>query len=65
MIRDTQRWSKGAWAFSLVALAFIASFSLLAQADFIDHDNARWQAGYWLNARLPSPSMWGMTGTGG
>ncbi len=51
IIRGSRTWGRAAWAYSGVTLALIAAFSLLAKADQVDHDNARWQAAQWLKAR--------------
>ncbi len=51
IIRGSRAWGRAAWAYSVVALVLIAAFSLLAKADQVDHDNARWQAAQWLKAR--------------
>jgi len=55
MVRGTSEWGRLAWGYSIAALALVAGFSLLAKADFVDHDNARWEAGKWLAARAPLP----------
>jgi hypothetical protein len=51
VVRGCARWGRLAWTYSLVALALITTFTLLAKADNIDHDNVRWQAGYWMLQR--------------
>jgi hypothetical protein len=51
VVSGSVRWSRAAWAYSLAALMLIASFSLLAKADHIDHAAARWQAAQWVYAR--------------
>lgn len=52
MVRGSRAWSRRAWVFSIVALAVLASFTLLAKADQMGHDNARWQAGQWLSSKV-------------
>lgn len=52
IMRGSANWGRIAWTYSIVALGVLATFSLLAKADNVDHDNARWQAGYWLLARV-------------
>jgi hypothetical protein len=51
LVRGSARWGRIAWTYSLVTLTLIATFTIIAKADNIDHDNARWQAGYWMLAR--------------
>lgn len=51
VVRGSARWGKGAWAYSVAALAVITSFALLAKADQIEQDNTRWQAAQWLYER--------------
>jgi hypothetical protein len=55
LLRDSAQWGRPAWGYSLVALALLATFTLVAKADFIDHNRARWEAGEWLTARAPLP----------
>ncbi len=51
VVRGSSSWGRAAWAYSLITLAILATFTMLAKADNIDHDNARWQAGQWMLAR--------------
>ena len=48
VVRGAASWTRRGWAYSLVALALIASFTVLAKADNIDQNNARWTAAQWL-----------------
>ncbi|HKP53420.1 MAG TPA: glycosyltransferase family 39 protein [Chloroflexia bacterium] len=48
VVRGAAKWKRAAWAYSISTLVVIAVFSYLLQADFVDHDNARWKAGHWL-----------------
>jgi hypothetical protein len=45
------RWGRAAWAYSLTTLALIVAFTLLAEADYSDHADARWQAAQWVYER--------------
>lgn len=49
--RGSAGWGKLAWRYALVALVVFGGVSLLLKADAIDHDNARWQAAQWVQAR--------------
>ncbi|MDQ6642895.1 MAG: hypothetical protein M3Y76_00405, partial [Chloroflexota bacterium] len=51
VVRGTASWGRLAWRCALLGLSIIAVTSLLLKADQIDHDNARWQAAQWLQAR--------------
>jgi hypothetical protein len=51
VVRGAAEWGRWAWGYSVVALVLLAGFTLLAKADQVDHDNARWQAAQWLAAR--------------
>jgi hypothetical protein len=51
LVLRSSSWTRPAWVYSLVALALIASFTLLAKSDHIDHESARWEAGQWLYDR--------------
>jgi 4-amino-4-deoxy-L-arabinose transferase-like glycosyltransferase len=51
LIRGSGSWGRAAWTYSIVMLAIITTSTLLAKADNIDHDNARWQAGQWMLTR--------------
>src|SRR5438445_6317245 len=42
VVSNSARWGRISWAYSITALALIASFTLLAKADQVEHDNARW-----------------------
>jgi hypothetical protein len=52
VVRGSLTWGRSAWAFSLLTLAILAAFTLLAKADQIEHDNVRWQAGQWMAQRV-------------
>ena len=54
MVRGSAQWGRVAWAYSIGALVLIALFATLAKSDQIDHDNARWEAGRWMQARVGS-----------
>lgn len=51
VVRGSARWGKIAWGYSITTLVLISGFTLLAKADQIDHDNARWRAAQWLQVR--------------
>jgi hypothetical protein len=51
LVRGSASWTRRGWTYSLVALALIASFTVLAKADNIDQNNARWTAANWLLSR--------------
>jgi Dolichyl-phosphate-mannose-protein mannosyltransferase len=55
LVRASPKWGRLGWGYAIVALLVLSSFTLAAKADFIDHNNARWQAGRWLQARVPVP----------
>jgi 4-amino-4-deoxy-L-arabinose transferase-like glycosyltransferase len=55
LLRDSGAWGRVAWGYSLAALVLLTGFTLLAKADFIEHNRARWEAGEWLAARVPLP----------
>jgi hypothetical protein len=50
VVRGSGQWGRLAWTYSIAALMILASFTLLAKADQVDHDNARWQAAQWFSA---------------
>jgi hypothetical protein len=52
VVAGAARWSRPARGYALVALLLLATFSVLAKADHVDHANARWQAGRWMQARV-------------
>ncbi|MGI8589272.1 MAG: glycosyltransferase family 39 protein [Chloroflexia bacterium] len=52
VVRGAAGWSRWAWRYTVAALTIWALGVILLQGDFIDHDNARWQAGQWLAARV-------------
>lgn len=52
VIRGAAKWKRLAWAYSIGTVLAIMVFSYMSQADFVDHNNARWKAGYWLKARI-------------
>jgi hypothetical protein len=49
--RGASGWGRWAWTYSVVALAVVASFTVVAKMDHMDHARARWEAGQWLYAR--------------
>jgi 4-amino-4-deoxy-L-arabinose transferase-like glycosyltransferase len=57
VVRGAAGWGRRAWAYAGVALACLALFTLLLKADQVDHDNARWAAGHWLQARGAAPQV--------
>jgi hypothetical protein len=57
VVRGSRSWGQRAWVYSVVALAVLATFSLLAKADEISHDNARWQAAQWLASKVGAAHM--------
>jgi 4-amino-4-deoxy-L-arabinose transferase-like glycosyltransferase len=50
LVRGSATWGRLAWTYSIAALAVLVTFTLLAQADFVDHNNARWRAAGWMIA---------------
>ncbi len=52
VVRGSPNWGRVAWTYSIVTFVLIAAFTLLAKADAVEHDNARWQAAQWLAARV-------------
>jgi hypothetical protein len=52
VVRGAAGWGRTAWRVSAAGAVVWALFSVLAQADAVDHDNARWQAAEWLAARV-------------
>jgi hypothetical protein len=52
VVAGAARWGRRAWGYTLVAFLLLATFSVLAKADHVDHANARWQAGRWMQARV-------------
>lgn len=48
VVRGALGWKRLAWVYSIAAFLALSTFSFLLQADFVDHNNARWEAGYWL-----------------
>ncbi len=53
VVRGTSSWGRTAWIYSVAALVLVASFTVVAKMDNMDHDRARWEAGRWLLARSP------------
>ncbi len=51
VIRGAAAWGRAAWAYSLAALALVALFTVLAEADYLDHNNTRWAAAAWVEAQ--------------
>ena len=64
LVRASPRWGRFAWGYAIAAFLLLSTFTLTAQADFIDHDNARWQAGTWLQSRVPLPVQVGFDWNG-
>jgi 4-amino-4-deoxy-L-arabinose transferase-like glycosyltransferase len=52
VVRGSFNWGRRAWIYSVATLAVLATFTLLAKADQIEHDNVRWQAGQWMAQRV-------------
>lgn len=52
VVRGAITWGRWTWRYAAGTLAVWALVNILLQADFIEHDNARWQAGQWLAARV-------------
>jgi hypothetical protein len=59
VLRGAAAWGRVAWSYSAAAFLVLLSFTLLAKADFIDHNAARWEAARWLAARAPLPVQMG------
>src|SRR5207249_3425007 len=55
VVRGSPEWGRWAWRYSIAALVLLAVFSLALKADFVGHNNARWEAGTWLALRAPYP----------
>ncbi|MFL5733857.1 MAG: hypothetical protein ACJ78Q_11715, partial [Chloroflexia bacterium] len=55
LVRASPKWGRLAWGYAIAALILVGTFTLVAKADFIDHNNARWEAGTWFQARVPLP----------
>jgi hypothetical protein len=51
VVRGSSGWGRWAWIYSVAALVLVASFTVVAKADNMEHDRVRWEAGYWLLAR--------------
>jgi 4-amino-4-deoxy-L-arabinose transferase-like glycosyltransferase len=51
IVRGAGAWGRWAWGYSLAALALVAFFTLLAEADYLDHNNTRWAAARWVEAQ--------------
>lgn len=51
MVRGAKQWGRVAWGYSIVALALLAAFSVLARADYADHMKVRYYAAMWMEAR--------------
>jgi hypothetical protein len=51
VVRGSKEWDRTAWIYSLVAFTLLATFTVLAKADHMDQERARWEAGYWMEAR--------------
>ena len=59
LLRGSKEWGRAAWVYSVGACVLLLTFSLVAKADFVDHNNARWEAARWLSARAPLPVQMG------
>jgi hypothetical protein len=57
IVRGVAGWDRRAWAYSLAALALVASFTVLAKADHMEHARVRLEAAQWLTARTGSVHM--------
>jgi 4-amino-4-deoxy-L-arabinose transferase-like glycosyltransferase len=55
LVRSSSGWGRLARVYAVAAFIVVATFTLVAKVDFIDHNNARWQAGAWFQARAPLP----------
>ena len=51
VVRGAAGWGRIAWAYSLTTTAALVIFALLAKADQMEHQNVRWAAGLWMEAR--------------
>ncbi len=51
VVRGAARWSRPAWGYSIATTVVLAAFALAAKADQMDHQNVRWAAGLWMEAR--------------
>ena len=52
VVRGARQWGRLAWAYSVAALAVLATFTVLAKADHVEHQNTRWEAGLWMEERV-------------
>lgn len=52
VVRGSANWKRPAWTYSIATAAVVLVFSYMLQADFVDHDNARYAAGRWLQAHV-------------
>jgi len=52
VVRGSSEWGRRAWIYSLAALAIVGVFSVLANADYMDHNSTRWRAAHWMEARV-------------
>ena len=51
MVGRSREWGRIAWPVAGAALALLVAFTVLAQADNVEHNNTRWEAGRWMEAR--------------
>ena len=52
VMRGARGWGRWAWRYSVAAAVVWGLGAVLLQADYLDHDTARWQAADWLAARV-------------
>lgn len=51
VLRGAKEWGRLAWGYSIAALVVLATFSLLARADYAEHMRVRYDAALWMEAR--------------
>jgi hypothetical protein len=51
VVSGSSSWKRLAWVYSVAGLVLIASFTMLAKSDHVEHNNVRWEAGQWLYDR--------------
>jgi hypothetical protein len=51
VVRGAPQWDKWAWRYSLTGLILLATFTLLAKADHMEHNRVRWEAAAWVEER--------------
>ncbi len=57
VVRGAREWGDLGWVYSLAALLVLTVFSGLLKTDQIAHDNARWEAAAWVQARTGGVQM--------